>query len=72
MVRLGAVTANEKVLVADAEALSVTRMEKLDVPTVVGVPDMTPRVRLMPVGSDPLASDHVYGGDPPEALSPCE
>ena len=30
------------------------------------------RARLNPAGSDPLDTDHVYGGDPPAALSACE
>ena len=38
-----------------------------------GVPDIVPPAdRVNPAGSDPLATDHVYGGDPPEAASACE
>ena len=72
IVRAGGVVGSEKALVADTDALSVTRMVKLADPTVVGVPDITPCARLSPAGSDPLATDHVYGGVPPDALSPCE
>lgn len=70
--RIGGVTGSEKALVADTDALSVTRIVKVDDPTVVGVPDMTPRKRLSPGGSDPLAINQVNGGDPPDTLSPCE
>ena len=56
--------------VAEADALSVTRTVKLLVPAAPGVPDMVPAgARLNPAGSDPLATDHEYGGDPPEAPS---
>src|SRR3954467_4228170 len=72
MVRADGVVASEKALVADNDPVSVTRMVKLADPTVVGVPDIIPCARLNPGGSDPLAKDHVYGGVPPDALSPCE
>jgi hypothetical protein len=72
MVRTGGVTGSEKALVADTDALSVTRIVKLEDPTTVGVPDMTPPARASPGGSDPVAKDQVYGGDPPDALSPWE
>ena len=72
MVRTGGVTGSEKALVADTDALSVTRIVKLEDPTIVGVPDMTPPDRPSPAGNDPVAKDQVYGGDPPDALSPCE
>ena len=72
MVRTVGVVGSEKELVADTDALSVTRIVKVDDPTVVGVPDITPNERLSPGGNDPVATDHVYGGDPPDALSPCE
>ena len=58
---------------AEADALSVTRTVKLLDPAVPGVPDIVPpAARLSPAGSDPLATDHVYGGVPPEAPSACE
>ena len=54
-------------------ALSVTFTVKLLDPAVPGVPDIVPpAARLNPAGSDPLATDHEYGGDPPEAPSACE
>ena len=59
MVSIGGVTGSEKTLVAATDELSVTRMVNVGVPTIVGVPDMTPAVRLSPGGNDPLASDQV-------------
>jgi hypothetical protein len=65
--------ANESAAVAEADALSVTRTVKLLDPAVPGVPDIVPPVaRLSPAGNDPLATDHEYGGVPPEAPSNCE
>lgn len=72
MVRIGEVTWSEKTLVANPDTLSVTRMVKVDDPMMGGVPDMTPLARVSPGGSDPLANDQVYGGNPPVAFSPCE
>jgi len=72
MVSIDVFTGSEKAVVADTDALSVTRTVKVDDPTVVGVPDMTPLDRLSPGGSVPEANDQIYGGDPPDALSPCE
>jgi hypothetical protein len=53
---------------------SVTWTVKLKVPMVVGVPEITPVAALSvkPVGSDPLAIDHVYGEVPPLAASVVE
>jgi hypothetical protein len=31
-----------------------------------------PAARFIPAGSDPLATNHEYGGDPPDATSDCE
>ena len=59
MFRTGALTASDKTAVADADALSLTLMVKLDGPVAVGVPEMVPPARLKPAGSDPLATDHV-------------
>jgi hypothetical protein len=54
------------VVVADAE--SVTLTVKLLVPAAVGVPEIVPfAASVNPAGNVPLASDHVYGGVPPEA-----
>ena len=57
---------------ADPVALSVALTVKLEDPAAVGVPDIVPPERLNPAGSDPLATDHVYGGVPPVAFSGCE
>ena len=66
-------TVSDSAAVAIADALSVTRTVKLLNPAVPGVPDMVPpAARLNPAGSDPLATDHEYGGDPPDAPSACE
>ena len=65
--------ASDSAAVAEADALSVTRTVKLLDPAVPGVPDMVPpAARLNPAGSDPVASDQEYGGDPPDAPSACE
>jgi hypothetical protein len=65
--------ASESAAVAEADALSVTRTVKLLDPAVPGVPDIVPpAARLSPAGTDPLATDHVYDGVPPEAPSACE
>ena len=64
---------SESAFVVDVDALSVTRTVKLLDPAVPGVPDIVPlAARLNPAGSDPLATDQEYGGDPPEAPSACE
>jgi hypothetical protein len=63
---------SESAAVAEADALSVTRTKKLLDPAVPGVPDIVPpAARLSPAGNDPLATDQVYGGVPPEAPSAC-
>ena len=68
--RVGGLIVNESAAVAVADALSVTRTVKLLDPAVPGVPDIVPPAdRLIPAGSDPLATDHEYGGDPPVAPS---
>jgi hypothetical protein len=72
IVSIAGVTGSEKTLVADTDALSITRIVKLDDPTIMGVPDMTPPKRPNPGGNDPVAKDQVYGGVPPDAFSPCE
>ena len=47
-------------------AASVTFTVKLEVPAVVGVPEIVPLLAsVKPVGSDPALIDHVYGGVPP-------
>ena len=60
----------DKAAVEEADALSVTRTVKLLAPAAPGVPEMVPpATRLNPAGNVPLATDHEYGGDPPEAPS---
>jgi hypothetical protein len=64
---------SDSAVVAETDGLSVTFTVKLLDPAVPGVPDIVPPDdRLKPAGSDPLATDHAYGGDPPEAPSACE
>jgi hypothetical protein len=71
--KAGRLTVIDKAAEAEVDALSVTRTVKLLDPAVPGVPDMVPAgARLNPAGSDPLATDHAYGGDPPEATSAWE
>jgi len=72
-VSAGAEMATVSEVVADWEALSVARTVKVLDPATVGVPEMLPAVESVnPAGSVPLASDHVYGGVPPEAASAWE
>ena len=68
--KAGGLTVIDKAAEAEVDALSVTRTVKLLDPAVPGVPDMVPAgARLNPAGNVPLATDHAYGGDPPEAPS---
>src|SRR5260370_30080733 len=65
--------ATESQAAAKTDALPAKRTVKLRDPALRGVPDIAPpAARLKPAGSDPLATDHVYGGVPPEAASACE
>ncbi len=63
-----------KALLLVAPAKSVTRAVKLEVPAVVGVPEISPVAALSvnPAGSEPVLLDHVYGGVPPVAVKVCE
>jgi hypothetical protein len=71
--KAGGLMVKDKAAIAETDALSVTRTVKLLVPAAPGVPDMVPcAARLNPAGSAPLATDHEYGGDPPEAPSTWE
>jgi hypothetical protein len=73
MFKPGGLTVSDSGAVAATDALSVTFAVKLLGPAVPGVPEIVPPAdRLNPAGSDPLATDHVYGGVPPEALRACE
>jgi hypothetical protein len=72
MLNTGALIVNDNPAVADTDVLSVTFTVKLADPAAVGVPEIVPAAKLSPTGSDPVAMDQVYGGDPPVALSACE
>ena len=72
ILKAGALMVSTRAALPDPEALSVTFTVKLDNPAVVGVPAIVPPERLNPAGSDPLVTDHVYGGVPPVAVSACE
>src|SRR5581483_3375876 len=72
MVRAGGLIVIESGAVADPDPLSVTLTVKFAVPALVGVPDITPPPRVRPAGSDPVATDQEYGGDPPDTVSACE
>ena len=73
ILKAGGLMVSESGAVAETDALSVTRTIKLLDPAVPGVPDIVPpAARLSPAGSVPLATDHAYGGVPPEAPSACE
>src|SRR5690348_6692593 len=70
IVRTGELIARDRMAVLNTDALSVTITVNVDEPITAPVPDINPpALRLSPAGSDPLATDHVYGGDPPVALS---
>jgi hypothetical protein len=68
----GPLMIKDNVVLTDAVALSVSLTVKLDDPAVVGAPEIVLPERLKPAGSDPLATDQVYGGVPPVALRACE
>lgn len=52
--------------------LSCTRTVNWNEPAVVGVPESTPlELRFRP-GTEPAATVHVNGGDPPAAVNVCE
>ena len=56
-------------VLVEADALSVTLTVKVDEVATVGVPEIVAPTTFNPAGSDPLATDHVYGGVPPVAFS---
>lgn len=60
----------EQLAVAVAATESVTCAVYEDVPTVVGVPDITPvlALRVRPGGNEPEIIAKVYGGVPPLAI----
>src|SRR5260370_1364910 len=48
-------------------------MENVERPLITGVPLIVPVVvRVIALGSAPELTDHVYGGDPPEAAGACD
>ena len=58
---------------APAEFASTTAATNRAAPAAVGVPEITPAEEIeRPSGSEPAATDQVYGGDPPVAASACE
>jgi hypothetical protein len=66
----GGLIVSDSAAVVNPDALSVTRTVKLLDPAAPGVPEIVPPAeRLKPVGSDPVATDHEYGGEPPDAPS---
>ena len=71
--KVGKLMVIDNAAVTETDALSVTRTAKSLGPGVPVTPEIVPpAARLNPGGSDPLATVHVYGGDPPEAASTCE
>jgi hypothetical protein len=72
MVSGGGLTVTLKDVVADpgGDELSVTCIPKVDVPAVVGVPEITPEVEsVRPAGSVPEASPNMYGVVPFAAVT---
>ena len=53
-------------IVAETPTASWTVAVKVEVPTVVGIPLMTPPLRESPAGSEPAVMDQVNGGVPPD------
>ena len=72
IINAGALMRIDRAAVAEPAPLSDTLTVKLDGPAAIGVPEIVPPVRLSPAGSEPLATDQVYGGVPPVAFSGCE
>ena len=69
----GGLMVSDNAAVTETDELSVTRTVKFFDPALPGVPDMVPpAARFNRAGSDPLATDHEYGGVPPETPSACE
>jgi hypothetical protein len=56
----GGATVIDSDLVVECVAASVTFTVKVDVPALVGVPEMTPALLIAsPAGSEPIDTDHV-------------
>jgi hypothetical protein len=69
----GGVMVKEKDWLTLLLSLSVSRTTKGKISASVGVPLSTPaELKVNPVGSDPPATDHVYGSTPPVPDSVCE
>jgi hypothetical protein len=69
MVKIGELIVSNSGISKDADVLSVTLTVKLEVPVAVGVPLTFSPTRFRPGGKAPTVTDHVYGGDPPAAMS---
>lgn len=74
MMAANQLTVIERFLLAVLFRVSITRTVKLDLPEVVGVPEITPLVlfRASPAGSLPLLMLQVYGLTPPLAATVAE
>ena len=65
----GARTLMVRLAVALLVAESVTRAVNVEDPAAEGVPEIVPDpLSARPAGSEPDATDHAYGGVPPDAL----
>lgn len=58
--------------VAVPPSASVAVTVKVDVPAVVGVPEMVAPDNVRPAGNVPVVTLHVYGVEPPLAANVCE
>ena len=63
----------ERTLVPESPNESVTSAVKVDVPAAVGVPEIIPLLRSSkrPAGSEPFATEKVYGVTPRVAVTTC-
>ena len=58
------------IVCAPAAQLSIARTVKLNVPAVVGVPEINPdELRFKPEGSDPPTTLNVIGACPPDVFN---
>ena len=69
--RAGASTVRLRAFGAELKPFAEATIEKLLVPTVVGVPEISPFIgdRDKPAGKDPEITFHAYGGAPSTALN---
>ena len=71
--RAGALIVILKLLVALPFAESVTLTVNVELPAVLGVPEIAPPALIdRPPGKLPESIAHAYGGTPPEALTVAE